>query len=126
MSTFLLVDDDLDDQEVFKEALDEISPSIILRTALNGEDALAILENELYPLPDYIFLDLNMPRMNGHQCLSLIKNNERLKNLRVIIYTTSYREKDKNTAELLGASNFFTKPTSITELKKTIESLMTE
>ena len=126
MSTFLLVDDDLDDQEVFRDALDEISPSIILRTALNGEDALAILENEVYPLPDYIFLDLNMPRMSGHQCLSLIKNNERLKDLRVIIYTTSYREKDKNTAELLGASNFFTKPTSITELRKMIESFLAE
>src|SRR6188768_3284882 len=100
MSTFLLVDDDLDDQEVFKEALNEISPSIVLRTALNGEDGLAILESELNPLPDYIFLDLNMPRMSGHQCLSLIKSNARLKDLRVIIYTTSYREKDKNTAEL--------------------------
>ena len=126
MSTFLLVDDDLDDQEVFRDALDEISPSIILRTALNGEDALAILESELYPLPDYIFLDLNMPRMSGHQCLSLIKSNARLKDLRVIIYTTSYREKDKNTAELLGASNFFTKPTSITELRKMIESFLAE
>ena len=88
MITFLLVDDDLDDQEVFKEALDEISPSIILRTALNGEDALAILASQSYPLPDYIFMDLNMPRMSGHQCLSLIKSNVRLKDLRVIIYTT--------------------------------------
>src|SRR6266487_683666 len=91
---FLLADDDADDQQLFKEALNEIDKSIRCLTASSGEEALNKLKTDLKQLPDYIFLDLNMPRMNGLECLVEIKKTNTLKHIPVIIYSTSSAEKD--------------------------------
>ena len=68
-----LVDDDLDDHEIFQIALENLDVNIELRTAFDGRDALDRLEKDVLFLPDYIFLDLNMPRLNGLQCLHELK-----------------------------------------------------
>jgi len=112
----LLIDDDLDDQEIFSLALQQVSERFQCVMANDGYDALKHLNNEANVLPDFIFLDLNMPRMNGRECLSEIKKHEHLKNIPVIIYTTSSFQDDIIQTQKLGASAFISKPFSIEEL----------
>lgn len=115
----LVVDDDHEDVEIFKEALHDIDPYITCITAINGNDALDVL-SLLETYPDYIFLDLNMPCLNGKQCLSKIKTLEHLKNIPVIIYSTSKAVSDIEEVKALGAAYFLTKPTKFEDIKEAI------
>src|SRR4051812_20527820 len=94
----LLADDDQDDRHFFDLALKDISTPTMLTTAEDGEKLLAYLENDTDPLPDVLFLDLNMPRKNGAECLLHLQLNPKLNQLPVIIYSTSLHE---NIADLL-------------------------
>src|ERR1700710_1619000 len=114
--TCFLIDDDKDDQEIFMLALQDINVAVACITANNGNDALQKFNDDETFLPDYIFLDLNMPKINGRQCL--IKKINRLKHIPVIIYSTSSAQRDKVETEILGASAFITKPSSISEFSK--------
>lgn len=118
--TFLIIDDDTDDCEFFCEAISEIDSSAKCLTVNNGEDALIKLRSGLEDLPDYIFLDLNMQRMDGRKCLAELKKDDRLKNIPVIILTTSKSQKDKDETRVLGASYFLTKPSEYQKLRKEI------
>lgn len=118
--TFLLVDDDMDDTFVFGEVLAEVDPSIGFRTASNGQEALEKLLATDAVLPDVIFMDLNMPRMDGKQCLFEIKNNEKLRHIPVMMYTTSSHSADIEQSMQLGAVCFITKPADFKELKNII------
>ena len=111
--TILLVDDDQDDVEFFTVALKEIEPDSVCFVANDGNEALVMLRFGMQQLPDYIFLDLNMPLMNGRECLAELKKDERLKDIPVIICTTSSDQRDKDATEKLGAMYFFTKPLSL-------------
>ncbi len=111
----LLVDDDLEDQEIFAATLSSINKSIRCLHASNGKQALTILM-ESSRLPDYIFLDLNMPIMNGCEFLKEIKSYEQLSKIPLHIYTTSSEKKHREEALRLGASDFITKPSNLKEL----------
>jgi CheY-like chemotaxis protein len=113
--TFFLVDDDEDDQELFELALGESHPEIRLVVARNGNDALKKLESGEV-VPDYIFLDLNMPLMDGKECLMQIKSNPLLSSIPVIIFSTSSDQRDRTDTQRLGAVEFIIKPPSITTL----------
>src|SRR5688572_11843036 len=106
----LIVDDDEDDIELFCDAVKDLDGDIRCISASNGEEALHKLSTENEPLPDYIFLDLNMPRLNGKQCLKRIKGNPRLREIPVIIYSTSKLKEDMEETRQLGAVHFLTKP----------------
>ncbi len=110
-----LIDDDKDDQEIFMLALEDMKIPVSCITANDGNEALLKFAQDETFLPDYIFLDLNMPRINGKQCLIEIKKIDHLKNVPVIIYSTSSAQKDKTETQILGASAFITKPSSISE-----------
>ena len=112
----LLVDDDADDCKYFMEAVNEIDPSIEVVTAKDGRQALTILEACDGALPDYIFLDLRMPRVNGKQFLQLIKDNGSLKNIPVVIYTTSTEVQESEEMQGLGAVHFVSKPSDPEEI----------
>lgn len=118
--TVILIDDDKDDQEIFQKELHKFDSSINFLSAYNGEEGIAVLSKNLV---DYIFLDINMPVMNGIDALKLIKQDENLKNIPVIIYSTSDGRAYKKMALNLGASTYFTKPTSITGLYKMFEQV---
>ncbi|MBA2745906.1 MAG: response regulator [Flavisolibacter sp.] len=124
VSSLFLVEDDIDDQDVFIDVLKNISSSINCATALDGEEALNILKNNLPQVPDCIFLDLNMPRMNGRQFLKALKSTAILKNIPVIVYTTSSSLKNKEEMTNLGAAYFLTKPNSLADLKKELEQVL--
>src|SRR5882757_6709540 len=92
--TFLLADDDADDKTLFCEALAEIDPGIVCHTAADGKEALAILSRRQSRKPDIIFLDINMPVMDGWQCLGKLKENSEHRNIPVIMYSTSSYQRD--------------------------------
>jgi CheY-like chemotaxis protein len=115
---FLLVDDDADDALLFEEILGSFDEPVEFQYAQNGVEALRLLKKERFELPDVIFLDLNMPMMDGKECLINIKKDERLKHLPVIIYTTSLQSSDIEETIQKGASCFIAKPTSLNDLKR--------
>lgn len=116
ITTILIVDDDVEDQELLKEAIKEVDESVKCLSAKNGEEALEMLHTFLHKLPQLIFLDLNMPRMNGKVLLSKLKQLEVLKEIPIIIYTTSKSKTDIEDAQKLGALQFITKPNSFEEI----------
>lgn len=120
----ILIDDDPDDHEIFATAMDEASPLSECILYDSAEKALAELAGSTAPLPDYIFLDLNMPRMNGMQFLELAKKEDFLSRIPVIIYSTSILPSIKARALQLGASDFLAKPTSHLELIKSLKKLL--
>lgn len=122
--TILMIDDDSDDKILFHEALREVDPSIIYRTAANGEEGLNCLLAAGNDLPDLIFLDLNMPRMNGKVFLLDLKQIEHLCRIPVCIYTTSKLASDVTETQQLGAANFFTKPDSYEDIRQIIIDLL--
>ncbi len=119
----LIVDDDLDDLEFFLEAVSEISRNIHCLTACNGLEALKLLDQADIK-PSYIFLDLNMPKMGGKQCLRYIKNNPILNSIPVIIYSTSSREEDIEECKQIGAYSFIVKPNKFDLLKAEIQNVL--
>lgn len=121
-TTVFLIDDDVDDREIFALALAEIDDSISCVTAANGVEALFRLK-ESSVKPDCIFLDLNMPRMNGKQCLKEIKTHADLIDIPVVIYSTSSEPRDIEETKSLGAAAFITKPPRIQELVNSIQSV---
>lgn len=121
----LLADDDDDDCDFFKEALDEISVTANLSMVHDGVQLMERLENALNNLPDVVFLDLNMPRKNGLECLAEIKANQKLQNLPVIIFSTSLDSEIVDNLYKKGASYYIRKPGDFSKLKKVIEKALT-
>ncbi|MBF4493348.1 response regulator [Flavobacterium sp. JLP] len=118
----LLADDDMDDTDMFREALVDIDENIICHIADNGSEALKIL-NELDEKPNLIFLDLNMPIMNGWDCLKLLKKDKIYQDIPVIMISTSSHKNDIETAASLGAICYFVKPNSYNNLKQILQSI---
>lgn len=118
--TCFLIDDDADDQEIFLSVLETISPSVHCITAINGREAIQKLTAE-EEKPDLIFLDLNMPLMNGKQFLEACHMLEDCKQIPVIILTTSSDDKTRQEAMRLGARDFITKPDKYSDWSKIIE-----
>ena len=92
----LLADDDIDDCKFFSDALDALPVSTNLKTLNDGEQLMNYLFENSDSLPDVVFLDINMPRKNGLDCLLEIKTNSKLKDLPVVILSTSNSEEKKN------------------------------
>lgn len=118
-----LVDDDEDDQLFFMDALKEIDPSIQCSVAKNGKEALNLLK-ELTILPDVIFLDLNMPFMNGFECLKVLKTEIKLSIIPIVIFTTSNDPRDVQLTHRLGAEVFLSKPNDFNQLKQKLEHIL--
>lgn len=120
----LLVDDDADDRKYFLEAVKEIDPTIEVSMSKDGEQAFAFLTRRTDHLPDYIFLDLRMPRVNGKQFLVRIKADERLKNIPVIIYTTSREVAESEALHQMGAVHFISKPNDPDEIYYVLSAVL--
>ena len=118
-----LIDDDIDDQEFFTEALKDVDPNIKCQVASSCDEGLELLNNSPV-IPDYIFLDLNMPKVDGKKCLLELKKNARVKDIPVIIYSTSSLKKDIDETKAMGAVYFLTKPAAFRELCDAIENVL--
>src|SRR5258706_9210858 len=119
----LLIDDDADDQFIFIDALNEIATGIECVTVNNGLEALDYLKT-IVQNPSLIFLDLNMPIMNGFECLQRIKKENRFKAIPVIIFTTSNNPVDEKHTKELGAEIFFTKTPNFKLLKQKLLDIL--
>jgi CheY-like chemotaxis protein len=117
-----LIDDDTDDQEIFSLALENLGKNIRCIMAKNGEDGIRKLNGSKF-VPDVIFLDLNMPRMNGIECLKEIKKIEHLRTTRVIIYSTSDQHEMRDLTSRLGADDFILKPSSLSTLTQVLTEI---
>ena len=121
----LLADDDEDDCLFFKEALNELPLAVHLTTVYDGEELMQLLNRQNEPLPHVLFLDLNMPRKSGYECLADIKRDPKLKQLPVIILSTSFEKEMANMLYQIGAHDCIRKPASITQLKQVIQQALT-
>ena len=119
----LLVDDDEDDQDIFREAVSEVRPDCEVRVACDGEHALEKL-GEQPQLPDYIFLDVNMPKMDGREFLAQVKAHPLYQNVPVVIYSTSSHKSEMGTYFKMGATNFLTKPSEFSLLVTYLKTIL--
>ncbi|MFY0481079.1 response regulator [Flavobacterium sp. PLA-1-15] len=120
----VLADDDLDDCEMFDLALREVNTNFTLEIFNDGKDLLNYLHTIESDLPHLVFLDLNMPFVNGFQTLTEIRRNEKTKDLSVAIYSTSSSEKDIEEALVSGANIYITKPTSFSMLEQILKRVL--
>lgn len=124
MKQILLIDDDRDDAELFKEALSEINSFIHFEHYEDSKEGLQKLLDNPNNLPDIIFLDINMPVTSGWQCLAEFKKTKHLKEIPVIMFTTSSQPREKEIAKELGAADFITKPNEYRMLKELLSSVL--
>ena len=113
----VLADDDTDDCIFFKEALAGFSMHTSLTAVHNGEQLMELLTKKTNTLPHVLFLDLNMPRKNGFECLSEIKVNNELNGLPVIIFSTSMEQEVVNLLYKNGAQYYIRKPAEFSNFK---------
>jgi CheY-like chemotaxis protein len=118
----LSVDDDSDDREIFCDAVKTVDERVSCIQVESGDDALEFLSNTEI-LPDYIFIDINMPKMNGYECARMIKSIPRLKNIQLVMHSTTL-----NPADLVHFSQqeikHLPKPSQFSELVKSIKHLI--
>jgi CheY-like chemotaxis protein len=117
----LFIDDDADDRAVFSEATSLIDPSIQRLYATNGLEALELLRSDNAVCPDLIFLDINMPIMNGMECLVELKKIEALSHVPVIICSTSIYTDDQKKCEALGADFYLVKPNTLLKMSTALQ-----
>ena len=125
LMNILIIDDDLEDCDLFREALSEVDPDCTCTQAHDGQEGLKILLQETTALPDFVFLDINMPVMNGMECLVQIKNHSRLKNIPVIMYSTTSNTREIKSFYNLGAHDFLIKPHDYRKLVEALQSIIT-
>lgn len=120
----LLVDDDPDEHVLFEDALRELPQSPKLHYARDGHQLIQLIADEQVMLPDIIFLDLNMPRMNGFECLKMIRTSPRFTRVPVVIFSTSSQTQAIDTVYEQGANYYIRKPNTFAMLKEAIGSVL--
>ena len=121
----LLIDDDDDDQFIFLTALEDVAPGSLCHISNNAPEAFEYL-NTSAEAPDMLFLDLNMPLMNGFEFLLILKSDPRFSPVPVIIFSTSDSPEDQDRAKDLGALQLITKTADIQLLKKDLRNIFNE
>ncbi len=128
----LLADDDIDDRFFFSKALKEIPLLTHLTVVHDGEELMNYLEKNTENLPNILFLDLSMPRKTGFECLYEIKDNEKLKNMPVVMFSTSFPSNNTyeqgmiETLKKIGAQDYIQKPGDFKLLKELIHNIITQ
>ncbi len=120
ITRILLAEDDIDDQNIFQLAVQEINPSLDINFVSNGKELLDLLQNEK---PDILFLDLEMPYKNGLQCLVEMKNDPELEKLPVVVFSSTTRPSNIQTAYEMGAHLFFIKPPVYSDYLSSIKAI---
>jgi CheY-like chemotaxis protein len=122
--TCMLIDDDIDDQELFAHALKHLNLSVDFVTANDGVHAIEKISTDSTLTPYFIFIDVNMPRMSGIECLVEIKKISRVKNVPVYLYSTYADPKTVKEGKKFGAVDLLVKAHSMKELEQTLSKLL--
>ncbi len=120
----ILTDDDTDEYELFKDAFDNLKVKCNLNYFHNGKELIDYMNKPDMEIPDILFLDLNMPIMNGMECLRLIRADQKFRNLPIAIYSTSSSEKDQLETFMGGANIYIKKPDNFDEMKRILKHVM--
>jgi CheY-like chemotaxis protein len=121
----LLADDDPDDRMFFNDAASSLAVKTNLTMVKDGAKLMDHLAAPEVALPDILFLDLNMPFKNGFQCLTEIRSSPRLKDIFIIIYSTTSNPREVDETFIKGANLFIQKPNTFTELKRMLAKVFT-
>jgi CheY-like chemotaxis protein len=119
--SIILADDERNDHDFFRDALRDIHHSIRLSVVDDGAELLLTLQHYL---PDMLFLDLDMPIKNGLECLREIRNNPTTEDLPVVVFSSTTRSVNIDTAYAMGADLFFIKPSTFSDLKSALLALL--
>lgn len=120
----ILADDDEDDRLFFTDAFNELKISTKVNTFNDGVELMNYLNDPESVLPNILFLDLNMPKKNGIECLHEIKSNSRFDDIAIAIYSTSSSEEDIEETFVIGANIYIKKPSDFTSLKKVLSDVV--
>lgn len=120
IDTIILAEDDIDDQNIFQIALQEVNPSIQTEFVSNGRELLQLLKTSK---PDLLFLDLDMPYKNGLECLLEMKADPELEKIPVIVFSSTTRPSNIQTAYEMGAHLFFIKPPIYSDYLSSIKAI---
>ncbi len=121
----LLADDDEDDRLIFKDAINEVKVKTKVTMVNDGVQLMEYLQETEDELPHIVFLDLNMPRKGGIECLKEIRTDAKLKDLSIAIYSTSASEEDIEDTFIKGANIYIKKPNDFTTLVKVLSEVIT-
>ncbi len=125
MKVIFYADDDAEDIEIFTEAVTEVVSEAEIIPAFCCEELLEKIEKKLIPPPDYIFLDLNMPKTSGRVCLKNLRKNPILNDTKVIILSTSTNTHDIHSTYNDGADYYISKPSSFKGYKDVLSKVFT-
>lgn len=121
----VLADDDEDDRLFFTEAFEELKIKTKVQTYNDGVQLMqALIHPDTY-IPNILFLDLNMPKKSGLECLKEIKSNSKFKDIAIAIYSTSASEEDIENTFINGANIYIKKPSDFNNLKKVLSEVVT-
>lgn len=120
-----LADDDQDDRLFFTEAFDELKIKTKVNTFNDGVQLMNYLNDDNSVLPNVLFLDLNMPKKNGVECLLEIKKNKKFNDIAIAIYSTSSSEEHIEETFINGANIYIKKPSDFESLKKILAEVVT-
>jgi CheY-like chemotaxis protein len=123
--TIALADDDEDDRLFFRDAFDELKINTTVSTCNDGVELMAYLFEPSTILPNILFLDLNMPRKNGFECLLEIRKETKFNDMAIAIYSTSSSEEDIENTFVHGANIYIKKPSDFATLKKVLSEIVT-
>ncbi|WP_247236489.1 response regulator [Telluribacter sp. SYSU D00476] len=124
-ATCLLIDDDVEEHDLFTTALHQVNPNLNCVVLDSGIKAVEKLKSEQSLVPGFIFLDLNMPGMDGKQCLVELKTIDRLKEVPIIIYSTSINPLHVSETKELGSAGYVVKPDAFSDLVDTLNKVIT-
>lgn len=119
----LVIDDDNDDRQFLREAINDLFPNLECISLSNGKEALKFID-ENPPPPTYIFLDLNMPYLNGFEFLKEFKKERGNNETSVYVYSTSSNPRDKEKAKTLGADDYIVKFSDLNSLKAKLKNVI--
>jgi CheY-like chemotaxis protein len=122
--TVMLIDDDKEDQEIFSDAIREVDSSVRFVSESNSDEAISNIGNSKKPRPDLIFLDMNMPRVNGKQLLAELKSVPEMSEIPVVMCSTFFGDRDVTDIGRLGAVHFLVKPTKFNDLCNEIARIL--
>lgn len=121
----VFADDEENDRLLFLDTLKELKIKTTTHTVNDGVELMEYLFNADNSLPQLLFLDINMPRKNGHECLKEIKANDNFKDIVIAIFSTSMSEKDIEETLINGANIYINKPNSFDKLKDVVHKVVT-
>jgi CheY-like chemotaxis protein len=119
----LLADDDADDRMLFEDAVSELNLNVDLQMVKDGEELMRYLLTSAIILPEILFMDLNMPLKTGFQCLEEIRRTKMLRDIFIVVYSTTASEPEIEEVFRKGANLFINKPNSFRELKTMLHQI---